>query len=1318
MQSRLTREVVRVAQRARALQLVSACTTFLSLFVLCVLISTLLDALFRFPWFVRVGFLAAVLAVLLVHLRTRVLPAWKFRPTAVDLALRIERRRPELIGRLASAVEFDLGGITRASKLAARALSDAEERAVGADLTGILRKGPVAGRTLALVACLSVSLWIAVKNPSSTSIALQRLFVPFIDVRWPSRTGVVSLIEEDSVAARGRPFALRARLTEGDPLKERVRASYRVLPALDTASSPNGDSSDIVWTEVVLARQPSGDFERLIDTNGGAIEIRFLTNDAETDVVRVQLVEPPALQQATLCVNPPTYAEGVVARRQEELGTGLDQRAVVREPLLRGSEFELKVRLTRALPSGSERSCVRVLVDGAQAFGLSTHGEGAQGTPVTQEASGAQAEVAQQPVPSPLSSLFRVSVDESDPTSWTVSGRAIGATRIEMQLVDAYGITHDEPIAFMFDVSDDRAPSVTVVDPAVDESMVFDAKVALRVEARDDLALQEVGVEITVELATSAAENGAQTPAESEKVGERDDFGSRRGLKFEEGRSLKSQNAQGDRTRSDDATEDVTTPTLVSDFETTIDLAKLSVRAGDRLILQGYAQDAFENSPDTPSESTKVESEGRAAVVQADRNVSSIREQGRIRSAPRTIRIVGEEEFERQVRSMLGGVRREAMRADERQARAREALDRDASDVTVQEAQGALTESLGRLEEATREALERLKRNDRDDGVVGELATQALELAETARARSSESSAALSDAAHSNDQSQRDKSVQRAKAAQDEVRKELEDLVSLLDRDEDAWMARRRLDALAERVRQSARETAQAAARSSGESRDELSPEARAEIDALAERQRSSATEAEQLASELRERAKSLAEADAKQAQSLEQAARSLEEGRARDELEQGAAAAEDNRLEQSKAAQDRAAAAIAQASEALSENRKVRAEELARVLEELTESIKRLIRQTEPIEADVKIVTDAAGETAEIERDVLARAVGTISQNARGVAQDARAASRESARAARFVEDGAKSLSGAATKLRAEHFNRDDVSSEIVAALKSFDDALKAAEQAAERAEQRAVEEKKEELLAKYRGLLERQVGVKTSVEKLVRADGGQLGRREAIESRRLGITQAELRQSIAEIPNQESAVRDSDALAELHDLIDAALKEAASALGEAKPTNAIGPASDAIEALSFIVESLDESGEQEDSDEFGEQQQSAEGGEGGEGPQAGPVPPIAEIKILRSMQRALAERTKAVAEQATSRSETELRQAVAELAARQQRIIELATKIAEKLGAQPSGKSGVEAGPDGFQSDSDSRPVDNTKRGNQGGGADAPTLPRETKP
>ncbi|MCE2881642.1 MAG: hypothetical protein LW636_04695 [Planctomycetaceae bacterium] len=1210
--SRITRECRRVATRARMLRMSSSVSSLVALALVLVAAAALLDAWIRFPAPLRVAALAAIAALVWIDVRKFLLPAMRFRPSAIDVALRVERQRPELRGRLASAVDFDLAGTTSESALAARALSDAEERAAGADLAKVLRVGPTMARAGLALALCAVGAWFVVSNPGAASIALRRTLMPWTDAVWPARTSVESLVE-GSVAPSGRPFALRARLSEGNPERERVRAEYRLIARGDDGAERAGE-----WIDVSLARQPSGDFERLVDAEGERIEFRFMTSDASTEVVSVRLVPPPSIVRATARVSPPAYARGVVVERSEDLGDGTDARAAMRDAVLRGSAVELDLVLSREVAVGERASGVR---DTAEVR------------------AGGDEEVAV--VRAPLDLV----VDPADARHWTVRLTAAEAARIEVTLVDADGIAQDEPAVFAFDTIEDRAPSAAIIEPETDESVVADARIPMRATARDDIELAKAGIEVATRLGKEGVES----------------------LVFE---------ASGD---VSPAVQSVETGRM-------LDLAALRLSAGDSVALRGYAEDRFDGMT-TPREGSGDSTVGH----------------GRVRSAPRILRIVGEEEFERQVRATLEGVRRDAMRIDERQAKARDMLERDARDPAIGESQGAVTEGAARTRESVERLLERLERNSREDGSLGELAEQALDLAQAAEARSAEASEALEEARDAASDAERAAAAAEAAKDQDEVREELEDLVALLDRNEDAWVAKRRLEALANRIRQLSRETDQAARRSGGESRDELSPEARAELDTLASRQEQAAREADQLVSELRERADSLEEADAQQSKALEQAAQAAEEGRVREEMEQAARDAEQNRLQQSKAAQDRAAEALAKAAEALDEDRKVRAEELERLFESLVDSIKRLIDATEDETLALAGVPDAGGADGEAQRESQALAWGRLSQSTRGVAADARAVGREGARPARFLDTAAAAMAGVAKACRTEPFPRADATASAESAMKSLLDALQEAEEAEQRAQERAEEEQREELLALYRGLLERQAALRAQAEKVVPADGKPMGRRETIESRRLGSVQEELRAEIAGVVEKEEDVKGSDMLIELHGQIDGALLNARESLASARPAEALPSADDAIESLATIVEALADE-QKPDDDPFGEQQGGDQQGqgEGGEQPQ-GAVPPVAEIKMLRSLQESLAKRTRAFSEGAAALDANTKAQKIAELAARQQRIVELAEKIAQKI----AGGAGGVAMPEGAPGVS---PTDTQQTDPKGGGEPKP--------
>jgi hypothetical protein len=691
-------------------------------------------------------------------------------------------------------------------------------------------------------------------------------------------------------------------------------------------------------------------------------------------------------------------------------------------------------------------------------------------------------------------------------------------------------------------------------------------------------------------------------------------------------------------------------------------VAKLSPKPGDALVVRAFAEDHLVGAG----------GEGQ--------------QRERTRSAPRVLRIVTEEEFERQVRSTLSSTRREAMRIDERQARARESTEGEELDPALAAAQGAVTEAVARMRESVETIRRRIERNRQGDGSLAEIVRQAEELASVAEARSAEASEAVAQleraAAENADRpanggveaaQEQDGLRQEVARRQDEVRAELEDLVALLDRDEDAWIARRRLETLASEVQRLAREAGQAAQRSSGESREELSPDARAELDDLSSRMNRAADDVEKTVNDLRERAELLKESDSVQAEGLEAAARATEDGQVREQVDRAAEEAAQNRLEQSRGSLERASEALARALAAMEEDRKVRARELARMMEELVESIRRLLGEAETRSVELAAVPAGDGEQARAARDPLAVSYGMISQNTRGVAADARSRSRESARAARLLETAATSLGAVASRLRAERFVQADAVGASDAAMRALEDALLEAERLAERAEERAEAERREELVAKYRAILERQVAVRSLVERVVPNEMRDLTRRETVESRRLSTVQEQIRSDAAGMLEEDEELRDAEVLVEMHDVIDMALSDARDRLAAGRPKDALPPALDAIEALSAVVEALDEAAAGDDEDRFGEQQPGeGQPGGGSGGAPSGAVPPAAEVRLLMSMQEALARRTRALDEQSDGLDASARAGAVAELAARQRRILDLGLRLAEKIRGQ----------------------------------------------
>ena len=1233
--------VERLAVRARALRIVAACGALVILVVAAVSGTAAIDALVRFPAPIRAAILLAIVVLVAVDVRKFLVPALRFRPRPIEIAQRIERQRPELAGHLAAAVDFELTGVARTNELAAYAVRNLEDRARGMSFSGVLRLRPTALRALGAMACIGFVVGFAALEPAYASIAVRRVLTPWSNAAWPARTAVESLVADGLVAPKGAPVELRARLTKGDASSERVFVRYRVLSDAGTVMVP--------WTEVALSRQPTGEFERLVDAGGDRVEYAFVTRDAETEVRSIRLVEPPKVVEAKAWVTAPEYARRVVETREVQLGDGTDARSTLRDPILDGSVVRIELRLSRAIAVDASKPAVWMLGSAAeQGRGLvaeanpqpqaadpakAVGGTGAAGESKAKQGAIAAAGARRALVPK---------VDGTDLQRWTVEFVVRGPVRVETQLVDADGIRQNEPAQFVLDSIVDRAPTAAIVEPMQDESIVADARVAMRAECRDDLELKRSGIEIATKLGKAETES----------------------LVFEENATLDG-------------------PQAGSALERVLEVAKLGLAAGDSVVLRAFAEDYFDGLG-APADSHP-----------------------RARSAPRVLRIVGEEEFERQIRSTLAGVRRDAMRSDERQSKAREKLEKDLADPELGPAQVSVTEGLSRMRESAEQAIARLERNGRMEGSLADLARQAQDIAAAAESRSAEAGEAIEraqrDAKTAAEREERAAEAKQAAEMQEEVRAELEDLIGLLDRDEDAWVARRKLEGLTNRIRQLARETQQAAQRAGGESREELPPESRAELDELAQRQAKAADEAEKTIAEMKERGKMLAQSDQQQSQALDAAAKAAEEGQVREEMDQASKDTAQNKLEQAKAAQDRAVEALQKAAQALQEDRKVRAKELARMMEDLVRSIKRLIEETEASKALLARAEEGKDARETMSRDPLAGEFGKLSQNTRGVAADARARSREAARAARSLDSAAVSMAAVAAKLRSDQFARADALAAADAALKYLDDALKQADEAAQRAEDRAAQEKRDELLAKYREFLERQSVIREAVRKIVPEAGKSLGRRELVESRRLGTTQEELRDAIRATADTVEEVKSSDALVDIHGAIDQALAGSRASLAEGNPASSIPRQDDAIEALSAIVSALDENSAPGDEDMFAEKQ-SQESGEGGGGQSSGgAVPPAAEVKLLRSMQDALAKRTRSLDEGTAALGPSERVLRLEELAAKQRRILELGSKLAEKIRGGSSAPT------------SDTR---NVSDGKQGGGASDSPPPGKEKP
>ncbi|MGA1392045.1 MAG: hypothetical protein ACO38W_02695, partial [Phycisphaerales bacterium] len=750
-----------------------------------VLVAVLVDAAFRWPIAIRLAILAAIVAFGFESFRRSILPVIRFRPTPLDIALRIERRTPSLSGRLAAAVDFGVASMERseASPIVASALGSMASTLDVSKLSLPIRTERI-WRAIAAMVVAGIAVGVpSALLPVEARIGLERTLLPWRAAQWPARTELRSLVEDGSVAARGRPFVLAASLEKGDPSRERVEASYRI----------ERDGEKGPWERIVLTRQQDRRFERRIPSDADSIEFLFETDDFETPVASVRLVTPPEILDASIEIEPPAYASSARPHRRFELGPGTDRRAAVPATQLAGSRATLSLELSK---------------------------------PMTAPETAALAEA----MPG-LPGDAMVRAETSPSPRWIVEWTLEAPATIEPRLRDEHGLESIGAPAFRIDVVADEQPSVAVLDPARDESVLPTAVIGISAEARDD---------VTVESASIVASRGdlAEQPIS---------------ISIEE---------RSPRRR----------------FDSTLSIESLGAAAGDIVEIVATASDGYP---------------GREAV----------------RSQPRTLRVVGEAEFSRQVRDELAAIRRAAIRIDETQQTILEQAARQDEDAPSAQAQ--VSQRLSAVADATRSISDRLARNrpesTRDPELVSQAARRIAEASEASR-RAEASLRAESadgdgrDGRSNGDSGEEEEADRRAaesfEAAAESVRREIQALVALLEQDEDTWSLLREMENLGREVSSLESEGRQLGEQTAGRDREDLDAGQRSALDDLARRQSEAAAAAERLLEEIVERADRVEDRDRAQAEALRQSAQEARQARLEQEMREAAQELSENRTD------------------------------------------------------------------------------------------------------------------------------------------------------------------------------------------------------------------------------------------------------------------------------------------------------------------------------------------------------------------------------------------------------------------------------------
>ena len=244
------------------------------------------------------------------------------------LALKVERRFPQLNDRLASAVQFASAGGTGESRAMMQAVVRETHQAVRelpleqvATARALRVVGPVAG----VLVCLAVGLLVA--NPALGAVGLARLFNPFGAAHWPRRTDLAFLDAPDTVR-RGTPYRFTGGVARGE-IPERISVRYTYDNGLTHAEELVPDARGRI----------AGRFTR----TERSFTVVLACREHRTDAHRVRAVVPPPeprIEHIQLTLTHPAYTR----RARQKLPPG--QGKVVG---LRGTRVDVEARSDRAL---------------------------------------------------------------------------------------------------------------------------------------------------------------------------------------------------------------------------------------------------------------------------------------------------------------------------------------------------------------------------------------------------------------------------------------------------------------------------------------------------------------------------------------------------------------------------------------------------------------------------------------------------------------------------------------------------------------------------------------------------------------------------------------------------------------------------------------------------------------------------------------------------------------------------------------------------------------------------------------------------------
>ena len=636
-----------------------------------------------------------------------------------------------------------------------------------------------------------------------------------------------------------------------------------------------------------------------------------------------------------------------------------------------------------------------------------------------------------------------------------------------------------------------------------------------------------------------------------------------------------------------------------------------------------------------------------------------------VTSSVRSLQIIDQNEFMSNIQSQISSVRRNAIRLDELQADNLERTATEPSEVASEQAR--ITQRISGTDSAIGQLQDRLRRNRLDDSFMEEVLEQSRDLLNMAGRASSSAQDEIKSSNGENGPTEDE--LQVISDLQQEVRAELSDLITLLDRNQDEWVVSRQLSDLIGSMEEVNRRTEDLGRELVGRDTSEMSDEQLDSINDLSSEQMALVDRSQDLSQSLREKGALMTESQSSRSEALRSAADRAQRSELSEKMERSSERIDENQMERASDLQNDVLQTLKEMMKDLEQDPAAQAEELARILSDLVRSIEVLVDSNERRIIELARLADGPIDELESRISSFFRNTETLRRNTANVAIEAGSDVSGGQRIARRILEASSSQEAVMVRVRERPLDDVLVRDRLKESLDSLRSALELARIEQDAAQKKADDRRKDEIRSTYLDLSELQAAIYLESSDLLGEIVDEPSRRQIMRLRRLSIDQESIRLQLEGLLELHPDLTESLLVTGIHEMVDAWSLDVSETLSEGDiDLRTLDQESMIMDSILNLVSALQDDPAQQETFEQNEEESRSGGEESGDGSSDSEpeplIPPLAELEMLRALQEQVYART--IRAKKNSDGDTRTLDDIADM---QKRLHDLGTRLLEQM-------------------------------------------------